>query len=212
MKNWSYGDSWERYPIEPGEVWGLPDGSKVAVHNLFDPLPLWMCADLLFVDPPWNQGNLSSFYTKAGRKDYPSFVHFTDILFKRIIEIAPRAAYIEVGNQAVDAWETRLGQQFRYIQRWPVVYYRKHPTNLLRGSNDGEIDHSYAGLDEADCIKWLAIWEEYECLADPCMGRGLVGLAAYHAGKRFVGTELNKRRLAVLLDKLAQRGAEVGRL
>jgi len=67
---WLYGDSWEKFPIQPGQVWGVGD-SRVSVHNLFNPLPGFMLrADCLFMDPPWNLGNLNSFYTKAGRDDY----------------------------------------------------------------------------------------------------------------------------------------------
>ena len=58
---YKYGDSWERFPIEPGQSWALENGSRVAVHNIFDPLPWWMEADLLFVDPPWNLGNINNF-------------------------------------------------------------------------------------------------------------------------------------------------------
>lgn len=209
MTKWLYGDSWERYPIQPGEVWGMDDGSRVAAHNLFDPLPDWMRADLLFVDPPWSQGNLTAFYTKADRTDYPNFRDFTDCLFERIEQIGPVTAYIEIGNQSVDEWERRLAAIYPCVQRWPVVYYRKHPTNLLRGSRSGPIDYDYAGIDEARCIQILAKLERYQVIADLCMGRGLVGLAAYRADHRFVGTELNPRRLAVLLDKLEKLGAKV---
>ena len=39
-------------------------------------------------------------------------------------------------------------------------------------------------------------------IGDLCMGRGLVGVNAYKNGKRFVGTELNHKRLAVLLERI----------
>ena len=38
------------------------------------------------------------------------------------------------------------------------------------------------------------------------MGRGLVGVNAYKNGKRFVGTELNHKRLAVLLERIVNMG------
>ncbi len=213
MTKWKYGDSWERYPIELGESWGLPDGSRVAVHNIYNPLPTWMRADLLFVDPPWNLGNLNSFYTKAERVDYrEDFDEFADILFERITDIGPVTAYIEIGNQAINDWQERLAILFPHVQHWPVLYYRKHPTNLLRGSHLAPTPLDFTGIDEARCISILAEQENYTTIADPCMGQGLVGLAAYKSGHQFVGTELNKRRLAVLLDKLAKAGAQVNRL
>lgn len=209
---WKYGDAWEQYPIEPGEIWGLPNGSRVAVHDIFQPLPSFMFqADLLFVDPPWNLGNLKSFYTKAERDDYPeSFTKFADTLFRHIRAINPIACYIEIGNQEVDNWYKRLQSLYPYTQRWTVTYYRKYPTNIIRGSHIGLMTYDFSGMDEAEVIKAMATLEGV-CIGDLCMGRGLVGLAAYAAGKQFVGTELNKRRLANLLQSLAKQGATIKR-
>lgn len=210
---WQYGDAWEQFPIEAGEVWGIPtNGSKVAAHNIFDPLPGFMLsADLLFVDPPWNQGNLNSFYTKAGRTDHQdSFQPFTETLFQRIHEIHPAVCYIEIGNQYVDEWQERLVAFYPVVQRWPVLYYRKHPTNVLRGGYLPTAQN-YTGMDEADVIAHVGQHETYGAMGDLCMGQGLVGVSAYKAGKPFVGTELNKRRLANLLQKVAKLGAKVKR-
>lgn len=206
--NWLYGDAHERFPIEPGEIWGLDNGSRAAVHNLFDPLPGFMkTADLVVVDPPWNLGNINTFYTKAGRSDYlKSFAVFADRLFQCIAEIAPRTVYIEIGNQNVDDFCARLSVQYPCTQRWPVLYYRKHPTWFVRGSHAIPVNHDFTGMDEAKCIEVIAQIETYTVVGDLCMGRGLVGLAAAKAGKPFVGTELNRRRLACLIDKLDQFG------
>lgn len=94
-------------------------------------------------------------------------------------------------------------------QRWDVVYYRKHPCCILRGSHHGPTAYDYTGMDEAKVIALAARIEDYDVMGDFCMGQGLVGLGAWAAGKPFVGTELNPRRLAVLLQKLAKRGADV---
>lgn len=211
MSNWQYGNAWEEFPIEPGQVWGIrANGSRVAVHNIFDPLPYFMNqADLLFVDPPWNQGNINAFYTKAGRQDYQNFDRFADVLYDRIAEIGPQTTYIEIGRQYVDDFYSRLGTLYPMRQCWPVVYYRKHPTWIIRGSRVEQVDYDFTGIDEAKCIDIIAYIENYTVIGDLCMGRGLVGLAAHKAGKRFVGTELNKRRLANLLQKLARKGAKI---
>lgn len=210
---WTYGDAWERFPIEPGEVWGVPsNGSRVAVHNLFDPLPEFMqSADLIFVDPPWNLGNINSFYTKAGRTDYlNSFDAFANVLFERLREISARTVYIEIGRQNMQSFRQRLLGLYPCVQAWEVTYYRKHPTWILRGSN--HLTHlDYTGIDEAKCIERIALVEDYQIMGDLCMGRGLVGLAAYRAGRPFAGTELNKRRLACLLAGLHKLGADVRR-
>lgn len=210
--SWNYGDAWEQFPIEQGEVWGIPaNGSKVAVHNLFDPLPEFMkSADMLFVDPPWNQGNVNTFYTKAGRTDYINdFSDFERAFFQRVRDINPATCYIEIGFQAVDKWQALLLETYPIVQKWDVVYYRKHPCHILRGSRIAPLDFDYTGMDESKVIAKAGEIEQYCVLGDICMGRGLVGMSAFSAGRPFVGTELNKRRLACLLQKVSQKGATV---
>lgn len=212
-KQWTYGDAWEAFPIEPGEVWGVPaHGSMVAVHDIFQPLPPFMGrADLLFVDPPWNLGNVNTFITKAGTSNYlDSFADFEAVLFQRIGEISPQVCFLEVGFQAVDRWQAALSGLYPVVQRWNVTYYRKHPCHILRGGHM-PTPCDYTGMDEENVIYAVGKDEQYNVMGDLCMGRGLVGLSAYAAGKPFVGTELNKRRLAVLLQKLAKKGAKVER-
>jgi hypothetical protein len=211
-----YGDSWEKFPICPGEPWlignqNISITNLVMVHDIFEPVPQFLkTADMIFVDPPWTQGNLVSFYTKAEIKGvYRKFDAFLDRVFVYITEIHPKVCYIEIGKQFVDIMEARLKQLFPYCARFAVTYYRRHPCFLLRASQDPTPFADLTGLDEADCIKFVCQHESYHCVADFCMGRGLVGLAAFANQKHFVGTELNPRRLAVLLDKLAQFGAVV---
>ena len=210
MTKWLYGDAWEKFPIEAGQVWGLENGSRVAVHNIFDPLPAFMLlADMLFVDPPWNKGNLNSFYTKAGRSDYiADFAAFEAAIFQRIDDIAPRVCYLEVGFQAVEKWETRIAERYARVTVWPVTYYKRNRCFIVRGG-DSPAPRDYTGMDEAEVIRASAQVEDCRVIGDFCMGLGLVGLAAFDAGKSFVGTELNRRRLANLLQALAKRGAHV---
>lgn len=214
MSKFQYGSSWEKFPIETGETWGLPDGSRFAVHDIFFPLPRWMKADLLFVDPPYNGGMLRGYYTKADLEpgEDADFEYFTEALFDQIHNIGAPTVYVEIGNQALRMFEDKMAARFPHVQHWKVTYYRRNQTNLLRGSHITPINYDYSGIDEAECIQILTRIEQYQTIADPCMGRGLVGLAAYSAGKPFVGTELNKRRLAVLLDKLDRAGAQVSRI
>jgi len=210
---WRYGDAWEQFPIEPGEVWGLPENSsKVAVHNIFDPLPEFMSqADMLFIDPPWNLGNINGFYTKAGRSDYlDSFGDFERVLFQRIKDVSPRICYLEVGFQAVDRWQAALAELYPHVQRWDVTYYKRSPCHILRAGPQS-LDFDYSGMDEEQVYYKAAQVETYEVLGDFCMGLGLAGLAAHKAGKPFVGAELNKRRLANLLQKLDKLGSSVRR-
>lgn len=50
------------------------------------------------------------------------------------------------------------------------------------------------------------MFEQPGSVADLCTGRGLTLLAAHKFGAKFYGTELNKRRLAVAIDRAAKAG------
>lgn len=209
MPKWNYGDAYLRHPISEGQVAVFGDGSKLKVHNIFEPLPDFMLeADLIFVDPPWNLGNLNSFYTKADRSDYQkSFETFYRRLFECIAEIAPKTCYVEVGKEYLSEFIQEMKRLYRHVTFYNSSYYHKKENicYVIRGSAKRQklpLDY----MDEEDIIEWICKHEDYNCIGDLCMGRGLVGLHAHKNGKRFVGTELNHKRLAVLLERLDKAG------
>ncbi len=205
MSKWEYGRAYERYPIPP-EGWKFDDGSTVKVHNIFDPLPAFMKkADLLFIDPPWNLGNLNTFYTKAGRTDYQdSFEKFYKRLFECIREIDPHTCYVEIGKQYLAEFIMEMKSIFRHVTFYNSMYYRKKENMcyVVCGSKKRKRKQPLDYLDEEDIIKWICENENYDIVGDLCMGRGLVGWYAYQAGKEFVGTELNEKRLSVLVERI----------
>lgn len=206
MTEWKYGDSWEKFPIEEGEIWQSGD-SKIAVADIRNPLPVFMQeADMVYCDPPWSKGNANSFITKAGQDGYVAdFKDFMDVLFERIAWVSPNVCYLEIGKQHVADFEERFGNIFPVIQVWPITYYKKKPCFLIRGGQTAT-DTDYSGIDE-ELTPSLAIQAENpRCIADLCTGRGLTLLSAHANGKQFVGTELNKRRLAVAIEKAAKMG------
>ena len=209
MSKWEYGGAYKRHPISDNQIVVFDNGSQVKVHNIFDTLPEFMLdADLVFVDPPWNLGNINSFYTKANRKDYQdSFETFYKRLFVCIAEIEPKTCYVEVGKEYLAEFIEEMKKLYKYVTFYNSSYYHKKENMcyVIRGSSKRKklpLDY----MDEEDIIVWICENEDYNCIGDLCMGRGLVGLYAHKAGKRFVGTELNHKRLSVLLEKLSDRG------
>ncbi|MCK9326103.1 MAG: hypothetical protein M0P69_11485 [Bacteroidales bacterium] len=207
---WSYGNAYIRHPIGGGQVAVFDDGSMVKVHNIFDPLPAFMReADLIFVDPPWNLGNLNTFYTKAGRDDkQDSFERFYKRLFECIAEITPKTCYVEVGKEYLSEFIQEMKRLYPAVTFYNSTYYHKKDSlcYVVRGAAKRK-KLPLDGMDEEDIIAWICVNENYTCIGDLCMGRGLVGVNAFKAGKQFVGTELNHKRLAVMLERLSQAGA-----
>lgn len=204
---WLYGDSWERFSIESSEVWQEQYTlSKVTIADITNNIPDFMReADFLYCDPPWNTGNMRSFYTKAGLQTNNDFSIFSNVLFSWISNAMPKICYLEIGLRSANDFKSRLHALYPSIQEWKIVYYNKYPTMLLRGGLVA-INYDFSRLDDTKTPGMAMDIEDFSCAADLCMGRGLTAIAAFARQKRFVGTELNKRRLAVTLDRVAKMG------
>lgn len=214
MSNWEYGGIYKEIDME-GIIY-LPNDSKVMVCDWTKEMPEFMKeADTLFIDPPWNMGNVNTFYYKA---DMPhldiDFMAFTGHLFRRIDEIRPQYLFIEMGKEYLSTYLEECKKRYKYVTFYNSTYYHKrqnkcyvvHATDDFRHRRYKELED----MDEEDIIAWITANHQYNCIGDLCMGRGLVGQGAYKAGKKFVGTELNKKRLAILVDTI-QKWADMWR-
>lgn len=209
MANWNYNDAYVRHPIADNETVIFNNGSMVKVHNIFDPLPdIMLNADLLFIDPPWNLGNINTFYTKADRTDYlKDFETFYKQLFRCIGLIKPHTCYVEVGKEYLSDFIMKMRLLYKHVTFYNSTYYHSKDKlcYIIRGGNKRKTLH-LDNMDEEDIIEWICANEDYTCIGDLCMGRGLVGANAYKNDKRFVGTELNHKRLSVLLERIVKLG------
>ena len=209
MSNWEYGGAYLKYPI-PEEGYQFEDGSIVKVHDIFQTLPKFMKkADLMFIDPPWNLSNINSFYTKAEKEErVESFEGFYKRLFECIKEINPKTCYVEVGKEYLSEFIQEMKHIYKYVTFYNSTYYHNKDRlcYVIRGSKKFK-KPKLDGMDEEDIIEYICENEEYACIGDLCMGRGLVGLNAYKNNKMFVGTELNHKRLSVLIERIEKEKA-----
>lgn len=205
MTAWDYGGAYKALNMEG--IIHLPNNSKVQVCDWTVELPEFMQeADTLFVDPPWNMGNVNTFYHKADKPHLTNFNFelFSLRLFNRIDAIDPQFLFIEMGKEFLAWYISECQKRYKYVTFYNSTYYRKrenkcyviHATNQYKQRRYKELED----LDEEAIIQWLCTHHPYQCIGDLCMGTGLVGKHAYLAGKSFVGTELNPKRLAVLVD------------
>lgn len=201
---YEYGKAYEDYPVDN---FTFPDGSRLKVHNIFDKTPDFMKeADLLFVDPPWNQGNLRSFYTKNEDVLEDTFEDFYHRVFEVISEIKPFTAYVEIGKEHLADFIMEMRKLYPYVTFYNSTYYHntKNLCYVVRGSKKAK-KPKLDGMDEEDIIKWICENENYDCIADPCMGQGLAAYYASLNGKKFVGTEMNPKRLAVARKRVEEK-------
>lgn len=204
MAKWNYNESYKRFPCAEGVI-KIDGGSYIKTHDIFYPLPDFMRnADMIFTDPPYNTGLLRSFYTKTEQITDHDFSEFTERLFACIAQIKPKICYLEIGKEHLADYIIKMHGLYKYVTFYNSMYYHK-PENhcyIVRGSQKAKRP-KLDGMDEEDIINWICANEDYQCVGDLCMGRGLVGIAAAKVGRRFVGTELNHKRLSVLLERLS---------
>jgi DNA modification methylase len=208
MNKWKYGDSWEKFPIEVNQTWEIKQNrSMVSVHDILSSFPSYMLdADLIYCDPPWNLGNANTFHTKNESGYYiNSFSEFYDKFFSVIGLIDPLTCFVEIGKQNLKIFQDKMAEIFPIVKTWEITYYKKNTCYLIRG---GKVPtaFNFTGLDDEEAPLLVIQNEECRCIGDLCTGRGLTALAAYQCGKRFVGTELNKRRLAVTIERVSKLG------
>lgn len=200
----------DKYPeLEKGMDIGT--GHVQASSIMFGTKSFMYAADCMFCDPPCSKGNLKSFYTKDGRESSPDFDNFNNALCQTIERICPNTLFLETFDSNDSYWWSILNAEFKCHARIPSMYYNK-PQNrcyIQAHWNDLPVEvergfYAQAFKDEEKVIEWICKEVPFECIADPCMGRGLVGWYANAAGRRFVGTELSKERLSVLCERITQ--------
>lgn len=212
-EKWNYGDAYKRH-----DMTGIIEigGGKLKVHNIFDPLPEFMKdADCVFCDPPCSKGNINTFYTKAERTDYQeSYEPFVRRFFECLDEVNPKQVFIEVFKSNRVQFLDELRKRFRNVYGYASMYYGKASNEcwILHAFNDGEIAPVpvIEGMDEENVIEHICENVKFDCIGDFCMGRGLVAKYAARYQRRFVGTELNYKRLAVAVERVEQEIANHG--
>jgi hypothetical protein len=230
MSMFAYKEDDDRYNVHPGDVWqaldltGTPRAILACGDIQRDTFQLAHQAagapriSLLYSDPPWGAGNARTFRTKAGLRDGP--VDFT-ILAQHIAALCRLAAHyiIEMGGRYYQHVQTILQD----VTERPVHAYRggwgprAKPGAVARGEAryssmryltsteldvlDGTCDHYTPAL------SINALTQPGDWIADCCTGRGLTPRSAISSGRRFVGSELNPRRVAITLQKLSNEHA-----
>lgn len=200
-----YGNSWEKYPIETGDTWYCGE-SHVSVMDITNGYPYsTMKADMIYCDCPWNLNILNVFNRKAERKEMRDFKDFYSHLFRIIRITNPEVCYLEIGKENVKLFENNMKLLYKHVDVYGITYYHKNACHLIRGGKDIS-PYNYGGMDD-DATPYMAVAKEKKrIVCDPCMGKGLTALAALENGCTFVGTELNKRKLAAGIEILNRKG------
>ena len=214
-REYKYGDAGDRYPIKMGETWRVGDavlrcGDLEAGDGMKLVLDYKERPKLMVTDPPWNSGNARTFRGKAGLDRPVDFPNLMSCVLELGV-LCKGEVWIEMGVQYL----FKLTEQVRalhghVLQTFETTYYKKRPNRLMRCVFHGEwcalplFDPT--GMDDADFTAPIIAHysQPGDVVCDPCTGQGQMAVDAIKQGRRFIGLELNPRRLAVTVDKLVQ--------
>lgn len=212
IMDWSkaYGPDGGLYPVQLGDVWEC-GAATMACIDLETPMRdefyggIKAKIDMAFTDPPWNAGNARSFRTKAGDGRPVDFGGLIGKVMSVLVK-SEGLVWIEMGKQSRTLVGDMLTERGAAFQVFDMKYYNRHPCLLFRARFHGEKELTgfKQGLDETP-ITVAAIEADSKkggTILDPCMGRGLIPEEALRRGRKFVGSELNARRMSVTLAKL----------
>ena len=213
LRGHKYNGAIDRVNVQQGKTYKVDDCGILKVHNLFDEIPdFYYNADYVVVDPPWNISNLKSFYTKAEKTLDKDFESFLNRIFEILSTLKVNSCYMEFGYQFADEIKSRMEKVFDNVRVIESCYYNTKPCVFIVGENDGHVlDFDTTYRDELKVIEDIIARKEGTVL-DFCLGRGAVSRSAYKHGKKFIGTELNINRMAVSIEDLIKKGANVREL
>jgi hypothetical protein len=202
---WTYAKrGGEAYPVGRGQAWRVTDAhwltcSDVMADATLPGLLSYRTPTLVYVDPPWNNGNLSSFYTKAALARPPYSI---EALYRTILALCPRVPlYIEASS--VTGLPAELPGPV--TRSWATTYYGRHPSALhYTGTVPPPDGLDLAGLDDEHTPSAVLAAYPTGCVLDPCGGMGGTARAAALAGWQSTSNELNPWRMSAALHSLAE--------
>lgn len=206
-----YDGSIDVFPIQEGQIWSLSNGSSIAVADITNGIPDFMLdADCVFIDPAGNKGVLKSYYTKADKQcPVDSFDEFVGYIKKSIERINPERLFVECFMKNKEQLISMVRSLFPCVRIYDSSYYHK-PENkawIIQGTYSPE-NYEFDGVDEWDVVYKLCREVPFNCIGDFFMGQGLVAEAAFSAGKKFVGSDMNRNRLAVAISRVNNLGGK----
>jgi len=210
MTGYKYGNAWESFPCEPGQVWSAGPHRFMVANLLEDslaPVLQGQTVDCLYSDPPWNLGNETRFRSHVGLERNVHFNEFLDGFIAVCKYTCPTGhLFIEMGKQHVELLENKLrtagGKVLQRVDAFYNGYGETRPTHLVCATfGQARLKELIPNGIKGEPLTDLALsLTDAKVVFDPCIGLGMTARYCHFQDKACVGSELNPRRLANVLE------------
>ncbi len=159
--------------------------------------------DMIAVDPPWRQANLSYWSHKCGMEQV--WATFVSDLSRHFV--GRKAVYIKCGAPEAVEWVRELhASGLQVVEQWSTSYYAGRNMQILAvdKSRDWPLLECRPEV-STEATNVVARWARkcgIQTVADPCLGLGKM-LAKFRAvGMRVAGCELSTHRTVKAVGRL----------
>lgn len=146
--------------------------------------------DMVAVDPPWRQGNLSYWSHRAGTEQR------WDVFKREMTKILAQVdhVYLKVGLKERDEWMSvvRDSLSMPFIATWETTYYAGKNAQIL-ASRLSRVDNCHTPSTSPESANSVARWaalQSVESVCDPCVGLGKMAKKFRDTGAFVLGVEL----------------------
>lgn len=211
-----------KYQVATGQVWQFEKGVLVCGSAL-DPSS-WdyiQTVDCVYVDPPWNQGNMKMFYGFAGKEIELEFYEFLRALARQVMAHTKESSHVawEVGmKQRERVTETLEAEGFELQSSYTMTYGSPPRQNgLLSGTFHttpvrGLPVHNLHGKVAIRSVINAYTKFGFDTLLDCCCGKLDFLIEALYADMSVYGIELIPSKLSFGLSRLEKAGFAVKRV
>ena len=210
---WKYSGGHDKYPVAAGQIWRVGNHlflcGDLESDSLLDNALRTQTPSLIYVDPPWNNGNGRSFRTKAGVDGEQG--RAVDIATLIRLAIKPAAdnhllAFVE-GGRKESAMVSKIIEDMGGVvgHIWNITYYGEKPCVVFAADFRSSPINDYPNLEGMDDeLTPYAVLNHYkpELVLDTCAGRGLTARSAERLGLKSITHELSPYRMAEAIQSV----------
>lgn len=171
--------------------------------------------DVIYTDPPWNDGVVKMFYRRAGLAPPGSFEALMAGFLGLYAELCPDGPIVvEMGFSGFEAFYRQVQASGALTCAAATAFYGGRPYVIWVGTFGEILDVTVPdGLRDEESVNWvIETFVRHPTqrgagqgtrFCDPCCGVGLQLLAAFDAGATVFGCELDPKKVARLVRAIS---------